>query len=811
MLLQPPSKSAEVWSDVTRMQTLNGIQHAKGKEMHLCPMQFDIADRAIEQHTMSGETVFDPFGGLMTTAYRALKLGRKAICTELNPRYFLDGCAYAKAMEEKMAMPTLFDTLEFEVGGQQTATKQTTTKENGMTTLRNAVLVLFFFLCCATGVQAQNATWFIRADGGTRYSANMPQGQCDGLADVAYSGTGANQHCAFNDFRYMWDDRSGVVGAGAWVSAGGDTVVIRGCSALSDDSSSQSNPANPACRLGWDRPYGDSYNKWCYAVGSYTCYNPPIPAGTASNPTKILGGCAYGTNTCTPINNNYPYGATNEPQLYGGFSLAYTFNLAGTQNVIVEGIELTTHNGKCTRGGSPGYPRDCSSNQPLDDYAQNGILTDNTTANVALVDVYIHGFNSAGISGPIGGLITPTRVFSGFNGFAGWNFSDNSDTPDAPGSSIIASYVTMIGNGCYEQYPLVNTAFPAQACYDDLSQGFGDAWSGQDTQLDTLTCDHCVQKYNTKDGFIGPHTAIKHLSITNSASVGNMGSQWKFGTDANATVLFQNNLTEGNPYRMVEALPGAAHTFAASSGLPGAYLSDFGRAAGDTYSIITQAGSSLDFVGNSNVIASATGVDINCGAVNRQGNTSGNGTCGAVPIVWTDNIFLGYVDANCASCGGQTPGLWYKADPSINITSSYNVEYGIRNGDACGTSGILCADPAFVGEPSQTWVNEAAFDGFNFRPAATSPALSSGVASAQLLAVDALGTARRVPPSVGAIEPMAIAVTAPVTTPVTTPPPVQTDPPPVVSTPVASTVKCVFANAAVLGGQLSVTMTCSAQ
>jgi DNA modification methylase len=112
MLLQTPSWSPDVWTDVTRMQTLNGLQYAKGKEMHLCPMQFDIADRAIAQHTNPGDTVFDPFGGLMTTPYRALKLGRKAIATELNHRYFLDGCMYAKAMEEKMAMPTLFDTLE---------------------------------------------------------------------------------------------------------------------------------------------------------------------------------------------------------------------------------------------------------------------------------------------------------------------------------------------------------------------------------------------------------------------------------------------------------------------------------------------------------------------------------------------------------------------------------------------------------------------------------------------------------------------------------------------------------------------------
>jgi DNA modification methylase len=114
MLLPPHSWHPDVWTDVTRMLTLNGSQYAKGKEMHICPMQFDIADRAIEQFTNEGETVFDPFGGLMTTPYRALKLGRKAISTELNARYFLDGCAYAKAMEDKMAMPTLFDTIEDE-------------------------------------------------------------------------------------------------------------------------------------------------------------------------------------------------------------------------------------------------------------------------------------------------------------------------------------------------------------------------------------------------------------------------------------------------------------------------------------------------------------------------------------------------------------------------------------------------------------------------------------------------------------------------------------------------------------------------
>jgi hypothetical protein len=115
MLLQPQSHNDEVWSDVTRMRTLNGAQHAKGKEMHLCPLQFDIVDRVIEQFSMEGELVFDPFGGLMTVPYRALLKGRRGMGVELNPSYFLDGCSYLKAAEQEKSMPSLFSLMTDEV------------------------------------------------------------------------------------------------------------------------------------------------------------------------------------------------------------------------------------------------------------------------------------------------------------------------------------------------------------------------------------------------------------------------------------------------------------------------------------------------------------------------------------------------------------------------------------------------------------------------------------------------------------------------------------------------------------------------
>jgi DNA modification methylase len=109
MLLQPPSWMDAVWTDVARMRTLNMIQSSKGKEQHLCPMQFDIADRIIERFTNPGEVVFDPFMGIGTVPYRAVLKGRKGLGSELSPRYFMDACHYLQAAEREQSMPTLFD------------------------------------------------------------------------------------------------------------------------------------------------------------------------------------------------------------------------------------------------------------------------------------------------------------------------------------------------------------------------------------------------------------------------------------------------------------------------------------------------------------------------------------------------------------------------------------------------------------------------------------------------------------------------------------------------------------------------------
>ncbi len=112
MSLAPGSHHAEVWHDVNRMLTLNGQQTQKGLQNHVCPLQFDIVDRLITRYSNPGDLVYDPFCGLGTVPYRAIKLGRRGQGSELNTGYFFDSVQYLRAMEQEVSMPSLFDAID---------------------------------------------------------------------------------------------------------------------------------------------------------------------------------------------------------------------------------------------------------------------------------------------------------------------------------------------------------------------------------------------------------------------------------------------------------------------------------------------------------------------------------------------------------------------------------------------------------------------------------------------------------------------------------------------------------------------------
>lgn len=108
-VVAPGSWSDEVWDDINRMRTLNTTQSQRRQNLHVCPLQLDIVERIINRYSNPGELVLDPFGGLMTVPYMAVKMGRRGYGIELNADYFRDGIGYLKAAEDEIAAPTLFD------------------------------------------------------------------------------------------------------------------------------------------------------------------------------------------------------------------------------------------------------------------------------------------------------------------------------------------------------------------------------------------------------------------------------------------------------------------------------------------------------------------------------------------------------------------------------------------------------------------------------------------------------------------------------------------------------------------------------
>jgi DNA modification methylase len=108
----PRSPSDAVWDDVVAMRSLNSSQAQRREKNHICPLPFDIVERVIRLYSNPGDVVLDPFAGLFTVPYLAIKHRRYGHGIELNSQYFAAGVRYCKAAEEHATLPTLFDLIQ---------------------------------------------------------------------------------------------------------------------------------------------------------------------------------------------------------------------------------------------------------------------------------------------------------------------------------------------------------------------------------------------------------------------------------------------------------------------------------------------------------------------------------------------------------------------------------------------------------------------------------------------------------------------------------------------------------------------------
>lgn len=81
--------ASPVWFDIRQMRVLNYRLGRDDKdEKHICPLQLDVIERAIELWTNPSDLVFDPFNGIGSSGYVALKAGRRYVGSELKQSYF---------------------------------------------------------------------------------------------------------------------------------------------------------------------------------------------------------------------------------------------------------------------------------------------------------------------------------------------------------------------------------------------------------------------------------------------------------------------------------------------------------------------------------------------------------------------------------------------------------------------------------------------------------------------------------------------------------------------------------------------------
>jgi hypothetical protein len=576
----------------------------------------------------------------------------------------------------------------------------------------------FAFKVVAPAVTGQ--TWYVRPDGGTPYvnSTQTPAGQCSGLVNAPYPGTGVNQPCAMGNLRYLWTDQV-TPNHEQWMIGPGDTVIVA-------QNSAGYNVGKDA--RGLDE--GGTTSLPINCGNTAQCYMPTIPSGTAAQHTRILGA-------------NYAscHSDSAKTRLNVSWAAQNGFNVDDSQFVDVACFEITQQS-QC--GGSGFYTHACTK---ADNYGQAGIRQSALTASVTYTDIFIHGLAIQGVIGATGGGVVADYLhirgvpLAGINMDDGpWNFTNISVAGGFTMNNSITEFV-----GCVEENPVVHN-YPYIECRDSETGGYGDGF-GTASTTGTWSFDHDIWRYNFQDGLDLLHSGLQSLTVTNSQSYGNDGNAYKIGSATN--VLFQNNVALENCNRI-------GYLFGdepASAIVPGV---NFCRADGGWLAM--QFSPLGTYVLQDNTLVGYGDVAVNYGC------SAGGDNCSTANTTLQNNLFLAYADT--LYNGGEEPAILcanVNGNCNQNPTSfpanqgwairSNNLYYNTRSCPLSLTAAESCntRNPLLANAPASPISAESVLDNFNFLPSSSSPLIGAGVAIPNLL-TDNAGVLRPNPPSIGALE-----------------------------------------------------------
>jgi hypothetical protein len=78
--------ASPVWMNIQQGNVLNRMK-GDGDERHVCPLQLDTIEKCLRLYSKPGDVVMDPFNGIGSTGYQAVKMFRRYLGFELKPEY----------------------------------------------------------------------------------------------------------------------------------------------------------------------------------------------------------------------------------------------------------------------------------------------------------------------------------------------------------------------------------------------------------------------------------------------------------------------------------------------------------------------------------------------------------------------------------------------------------------------------------------------------------------------------------------------------------------------------------------------------
>lgn len=511
---------------------------------------------------------------------------------------------------------------------------------------------------------AAGETYWVRPDGGTA-------SQCTGEADAPYPGTGTGRPCAWSHpFQALPPQRPPRI-------AGGDTLVI----------------ASGQYRMGAGAPGAEG----CQGIDAYECVMPALPSGPSpARPTRVVGLTS-------------PTGTL--PQLWGAERPWQVVDLRGSDNVVLECLEITDHS-TCIEFHSGALP--CRRDQaPYGDWAQTGIAA-RDSENVVLRSIDVHGLATHGI---VAGRLRDWRledVRIAANGWAGWS-GDLGDEPSSNSGRITFRRVTIEWNGCSEAQgrPI--------GCWAQSAGGYGDGLGTARTGGTWLFEDVRVL-HNTSDGI-----DLLYLDATGQAifdrvwAEGSAGNQLKARGEATA--------------RNVVAI-GTCRSFRCQ---PFTHDVDDCRAGGNALAFEPVPGRRISVlhstVYNEGTLALELTVPAFDASDAMRTSETGAEPCGRLtPVVLRNDVWVGGPRHD-----GEPSALFYveclgREGVGPVIDHQFGVVHGMRDygfgpaGPCPPGSNNACADPLL--------------DRTTMRPRPGSPAIDTGLAGPLAPLVDLVGTPR---------------------------------------------------------------------